>query len=363
MPTRLTRLTSRLLVYISMAELIAALYVVTTGLSLYHARLMFEAVLPTFIAGVAVAYVSSSLKGASRASRILEALASIMGWAVAATGLMASLGGPRVPLGVSLVVFGSLLASLTAYALRKWDIRLSVAMLGYTQALGGIVLLGAPWLGLFPLALVFVTVEAIGAIYSVTLHSFPSTFDDVPSKALTGLVFALMSAAVPAALLRDLWLSNVLLGASMLVSVLAFRGNRLRSYYAKARASPSPIARGGTLYFLYGHAFAFSALIVAGIVLIASAALRLGLLMLVHIVTLGAISLFVLIHAPMMLPVIMGWSSARRYNLTPYVSQAAAVVLWPFNTHVSFFFVGLAFVFDALIVLPSREPMPLSLVR
>jgi hypothetical protein len=164
-------------------------------------------------------------------------------------------------------------------------------------------------------------------------------------------------------LLRDLWLSNVLLGVSMLVSVLAFRGDRLRSYYAKARASSSPIARGGTLYFLYGHVFAFSALIAAGVVLIASAALRLNPLILIHMMTLGAISLFVLIHAPLMLPVMMGWSSARRYNLTPYVSQAVAAVLWPFNMHVSFFFVGLAFVFDALIVLPSREPMPLSLVR
>jgi hypothetical protein len=363
MPSRFARLIARTLTYLSIAELIAALYVVTAGLALYHAKLMFEAVLPTFIAGVAVAYATSSLKGGSRAARALEYLTSALAFAVAAAGLAASLGGPTAPLGASLIIFGASLASLSVYALRRWDVRLSVAMLGYTQALAGLVIIGASVRDLFQMALIFMVIEAVGAIFAVTLHTFPSTFGDTSSKALTGLTFVFLSAAAALALLGEPKLVEALLGASMIVSVPAFRGGSLRRYYAKAKASPSPAARGGTLYFLYGHVFAFAALLAVGITLLVSVAIKLGLLVIIHAVTLGIITMFVLIHVPMMLPVIMGWSSARRYNLTPYVSQAIAALLWPFNAHVSFFFVGLAFVFDALIVKPSKKPLPLSLAN
>ena len=184
MPSRFTRLTARTLTYLSIAELIAALYVVTAGLALYHAKLMFEAVLPTFIAGVAVAYATSSLKGGSRAARALEYLTSALAFAVAAAGLAASLGGPTAPLGASLIIFGASLASLSVYALRRWDVRLSAAMLGYTQALAGLVIIGASVRDLFQMALIFMVIEAVGAIFAVTLHTFPSTFGDTSSKAL-----------------------------------------------------------------------------------------------------------------------------------------------------------------------------------
>ncbi|MGC9072395.1 MAG: hypothetical protein ACP5HK_06890 [Acidilobus sp.] len=363
MPNRLTLLTSRYLVYISIAELVAALYVVTAGLGLCHARLMFESVLPSFIAAVAVSYSSSSLRSsAGQAVSAIQGLAALASWAVAVGGIAASLFGYTESLGLSLVVLGISLAMITAFSLKRIDVRLSILTLGYTQALGGLMLLLLRGLSTFDLALAFVGVEAVGAIFAVTLHSFPSTFGDGPSFALTLTTFALLTTSALLAV-RGSRLFAPLLGASMLSSLPAFRFERSRGYLAKARTSRNPVARGGMLYFLYGHLFAFASLLADGALLISTVRLQINVLILVHAVVLGVVMIFVLVHAPMMLPVIMGWPSARRYNLTPYVLQALGAVIWPLNMHVSFFLIGLALVFDALIVKPSGGPMPLSLVR
>ncbi len=363
MPPRAALATARYLVYLSIAELVVALYVVTTGLGLYHARMMAYAVLPTFVVGVAVAYSSSSLRGPpGSGARALEWLALSAAWAVAASGAYAAVTGSTLPLGWSLLAFGVFLAALSAFSLRKVDVRVSVLTLGYTQALAGVIALLSGGQQLYPLALTFVSVEAVGAIYAVTLHSFPSTFGDEPSLSLTALTFGLLTLGA-LMLTWGLKYYEALLGASMVVSFPAFSGHRFPKYSVKAKSAPNPTARGGTLFFLYGHAFAFASLIVVGALLIASTWLNFEALYLVHAVTLGVITTFVLIHAPMMLPVIMGWPSARRYSLSPFVLEAIGAALWPLNMHVSFFLVGLAFVFDALIVKPSREPLPLSLVR
>ncbi len=361
MPSRAVLATARYAVYLSVAELVAALYVVTEGLSQLHARLMAYAVLPTFVAGVAVAYASSSLRGRPRGAAAPEWLASAAAWAVALSGLYASLSGYLTFLGWSLVILGASLASLAPLSLRRADVKASVLALGYTQALAGALALAGPR-DLYPFALTFVSVEAVGAIYAVTLHSFPSTFGDQPSLALSALSLGLLTLGA----LTFAWgvrFYQALLGASMLVSLPAFRAHRATGYLAKARTSQNPVARGGMLFFLYGHAFAFGALAAVGAALLGSAWKGVDALVLVHAVTLGVVSMFVLIHAPMMLPVIMGWSSARRYSLAPFVLQAAGAALWPLNMHASFFLVGLAFVLDAMIVKPSREPLPLSLVR
>ena len=363
MPPRAVLVTARYLVYLSIAELVTALYVITTGLSLYHARIMAYAALPTFVVGVAVAYASSSLRGQpGPLARALQMLTLSSAWAVGASGAYAAVTGNRVPLGVSILAFGAFVAGLTPFSLRKADVRASVLALGYTQALGGAALLLSGGQGLYNQALVFITLEAVGAIYAVTLHSFPSTFGDAPSLPLTTLTLGLLALGA-VMFLRGLRYYQAALGASMILSFPAFKGHRLPRYHAKAKGAANPIARGGTLFFLYGHAFAFASLLAVGGLMVSSVLFSVGVLYVIHAVTLGVISMFILIHAPMMLPVIMGWSSARRYSLAPFILEAAGAALWPLNMHVSFFFVGLAFVFDALIVKPSREPLPLSLVR
>ncbi|MGC9210101.1 MAG: hypothetical protein ACP5FT_02395 [Acidilobus sp.] len=363
MPERFALITSRYLVYVSVAELVAALYVVTAGLSKYHARLMFESVLPTFIIAVGLAYASSSMrKSRGPEAAALQYTTSLAAWAVMATGLLAGLTGFSFPLAAALIIAGFSLALFTTASLRRLDVLLSVLTLGYTQALGGLILLTSKGLGLFNVALAFIGAEAVGAIFAVTLHSYPSTFGEKPSLPATALAFSLLTVSAVLAM-EGSSLYVPLLGASMIASLPAFRVEKLKDFYGKAKASKSPVARGGTLYFFYGHQFAFSFLLADGALLLMTPLLRIDVLYLIHLVTLGVVMMFVLIHAPMMLPVIMGWSSARRYNLTPFVLQALGALLWPFNMHVSFFLIGLALVFDALIVKPAAEPMPLSLVR
>ena len=358
--SRLVLQSSRIGIYYSIAALVAALYVVTEGLRLAHAELMTLAVLPVFVVSVAAAYGVSGLR---QTDPLYAAAASL---AVAAPISAAALSVASVALSKAWLLSAALAYSFVPLAMgslasrAKLDVRLSVGLLGLSLLLGAAELLLVR-AGFFVRALLFLELSVLGAIYAVSIHAFPSTFGDPPSVTLSALTFALLAAGLALAVAGLVRAGVLVAGIPMITYLFAMRLERIESYFKKAYQTRNPVARAGTLYFVDGHAFAaaFSAISFIAVVL-----WYLGLaptLVVVHLVAIGLVGTYIFIHAPMMLPVILRWTSARRYNLTPYVLLAAGAALWPVNMHVSFFFVGLAIIFLVLIVKPSKHPYPLWL--
>ena len=358
--SRLVLQSSRIGIYYSIAALVAALYIVTEGLALVHAKLMIFGVLPVFVVSVAMAYGVSGLR---QTDPLYAATASL---ALAAPIVAVALSATSVALSRALPLAAALLYSFVPLAMgslasrAKPDVRLSVGLLGLSLLLGGVELL-AVRAGFFVRALLLLEVSVLGAIYAVSIHAFPSTFGDSPSTILSAATFALLAAGLALAIGGRARAGVLVAGVPTITYLLAMRFERIGSYFTKASQTRNPVARAGTLYFVDGHAFAaaFSAASFAAVVLWYFGVLT--TLDVIHLLAIGLIGTYIFVHAPMMLPVILRWSSARRYNLTPYALLAVGAALWPVNMHVSFFFVGLAIVFLALIVKPSKHPYPLWL--
>ena len=351
---------SRAGIYYSLAALVAALYVVTEGLAIIHAELMALGVLPAFVVSVAMAYGMSGLRQADPLYVAVATLAAAApALAVASSVASVVLSAPWIASIPMIYSFAPLVVAAVASRL-KLDVRLSVGLLGASLLLGGIELL-AVRAGFFVRALLFIEVSVLGAIYAVSIHALPSTFNDSPSTPLSVATFALLAAGLALAVVGYVRAGVMVAGAPAITYLFAMRAERLGSYLRRAGQARSPAARAGTLYFVDGHAFAmaFSAVSFAAVALWGLGVLP--ILDAIHLIAIGLVGTYIFIHAPMMLPVILRWASARRYNLTPYALLAAGAALWPVNMHVSFFFVGLALVFLVLIVKPSKHPYPLWL--
>jgi hypothetical protein len=92
------------------------------------------------------------------------------------------------------------------------------------------------------------------------------------------------------------------------------------------------------IYYLEGHAYVIA--IVVLIVLYTIPAMHAGcnlncVLLELHLLALGFAWMHVAIHAPMMIPVILGVRHAKRYTQAPYVFALLSAVLWPFMGIVS----------------------------
>ncbi len=352
---------ARIGIYYSLAALLAALYVVTIGLAEYHARIIAGSLMPAFIVSVGAAYSASSLRPKDRLyADVSVALAISIPLTVALSLAYVFLGYSRGYLLMAALAYAGLSSVAAALSSSlKLEARASVALLGYAEVLGGVSYLAVH--GLTQLGVYAMAVLALGAIYAVTFHALPSTFGDEGSLLLIALTFVLLTAGVAAAFIDMETLSYILLALSMLLYIHAVRLDRLRSYLAKAAAIKQPVARGGMLYLLYGHLFALAFSIAGAVLLALTPFLHLQALAVIHVIAIGTVGTYIFIHSPLMLPVVLRWANARRYNLVPFASLAVAAVLWPFNMHVAFFFVGLALVFLVLIVRPFKTPYPLML--
>lgn len=359
---RALQASSRALIYIMIAGLLVSLYIVTVGLKILHGVIMFSLVVPLLITAVAGPYVVSGLRASAKAEAWL--LFSIAAeWLILVASIMTLQLKSYLYLGLSLVIFS--ISPIWGAALTglKSDVKLSYLILGTAFLISGLTLMLLK-LSVFHAALALLTLLGLGAIYAVTYHSLPATFEERQGLAW-GLLLELLLIAEALSLLAVGYKPFLLIsGATDVISLPALGLTKLRKFVAVAKASKNPVARAGELYFVDGHIFSAVFLIITGLVtLLGGLGLDVPTLVLIHLLALGVLVMFVLIHAPLMLPVILRWPSARRYNLTPYVLESVAAVVWPVNPHVAFFFLGLSIVFLVLIVKPTKEPLPLSLIK
>ncbi|MGC9183278.1 hypothetical protein [Caldisphaera sp.] len=357
---KLVNRSSMAMVYISILLLITALYLVTRNLGLIHAKIILLAFLPIFISGVAESYSSSSLRPSDRFASIiliLQISSTILTLILSLTSLIT---GKIIFLLISLFYFG--LVNLITSTRSKGDVMISVLLIGYTGILSSLFLYLNSSENIFQLAIGFIFIYAISSIYAVTIHSFPNTFKDKPKIPIVYLLFALqtISAIIYPFMFR---VSVILFSISAIIFYTSINIYRYKKYNNFAKNTTNVYAKAGTLYMLYGQEIAA---LYSLILLISSILLYyniISMLDFIHILIIGFVGIHIFIHAPLMLPVILRWTSARRYSLLPYILIIIAALIWPIDHHVSFLFVALSIVFLALIVKPSKEPIPFSLTH
>ena len=326
----------------SMAGVIASLAYLAAGLvaaglraAESHVFMMAGGVLVTFVVAVESSYVVSPMR--AKGHPLMTA---------AYAGLVVSpiiaLLAPPLGVALGLRVWAWLLAAsllveaLPAFvgaSLARDTVRASLAAAGFSD------LLAAAYLALAPLRLGGSPVLAglgllyaypVPMIFSVSLHAFPSTYARKPLWPLLPAPFALAAASSLGLALTGR------LGAWMLAAAAL----SLVAYIPAARIHEAPRIAGEIAssrkpqivvkthkYFLQGHVFvAIIALYTLALASLWAAGYRVKLGCIIHATAIGFAGLHIFIHAPMMLPVILGIPTARRYNPIPYtlLSIAAA---------------------------------------
>lgn len=353
---------SRTLVYCMIAGLLVSLYVVTMGLEILHGVIMFNLVVPLLITAVSGPYVVSGLRASAKAyAWLLFSIAAE--WLVLIASVMTLALKSYLYLGLSMIIFSISPIWGAALTNLRSDVKASYLILGTSFLVSGSTLV--LWRSsVFHVAMVLFTLLGLGAIYAVTYHSLPATFEERQNLAWGLLLELLLVVEAVSLFMGGFRLFLIISGLTDIVSLPALGLTKLRKFMAISKASKSPVARAGELYFVDGHAFSAAFLVTTGLAtLLRGLGLNVPTLVLIHLLALGVLVMFVLIHAPLMLPVILRWPSARRYNLMPYVLESMATAIWPLNPHVAFFFLGLSIVFLVLIVKPTKEPLPLSLIK
>ena len=351
---------------ISAASVTAAFIYVAAGLtaaalgrSSWHMALLLYGGLLLFPHGVALSYISSAT---ARGTPLrLTLLSGIVSAPLMLAPLVYGLS-PRV--ADALVLAASITAipaSLAAASARKGSVRTSLTMVAATYM--GLSFLVALQLldragGSLPLEALSVALSYdVPLIISVTTHSFPKTLG---FKAFEPLLWASLLLSVAAALsvhTAGLRVSSILLMTSLLLYIPGAGLHRYRSLLARINERPGPRspAYAGLKYFLDGHLYVVLvslvtiAYIVAWLPYTCPGACLLGLL---HMVALGFSLMHVAIHAPMLIPVILGVKHAKRYSQAPYILLLASTLLWPLSGDASLVLTALGVAAMVAVFLP-----------
>jgi hypothetical protein len=219
--------------------------------------------------------------------------------------------------------------AVVAASLTRGSVRASMAASAYTNlataaylgALAALPRASRPplvWAGIG-----YLLVYPVQMIYSVTLNSLPSTYGRRPVYPLLPLPYALATLAAALVLARpgEAALAAVLGSASTLAYLPAVRIHEIpRLWREEVRGSRRPpIVVATHKYFLEGHVFVavMAAYAVAAAILYEAGWLPTPVCI-AHALAVGFSGLHILIHAPLMLPVILGIHTARRYNPLGY---------------------------------------------
>ena len=266
----------------------------------------------SFYAGVAAAYIYSIAPTAG------PPLAALLAASLAAYSLEPILPGFFLPLhllGSLLGLAASLLAAL------KGRGRLAALGLAAVYALGSAAPVAVRGLGYLEAVIVLLYSVPFAAIYPVNLFSLYKTYHRGGLAPLLALVLGLHAAGT----LWRAWTG----GAGLLsLAALAYAAALLAATVPMLRRHLRQPGRGSTawrahLYFLEGQlaaalaALAYAVEALAGADPIAEA----------HLVDMGFIAVHIYIHAPLMIPIIYGLRSGKRYNPSPYLLLLAALTL------------------------------------
>ncbi len=356
---KLVHRSSAFAVYISFFLLAEALWEALRGYTAFHAVLMASTVLPVFVTGIATSYAASGARRSPRAEKVALALVATT-YIVALVGI--GLGGlalldklPPRPLLAAVYAVYAIALWIAGIEAPRGSVGLSIAGLAYAYTLAAIyALASSPARGFFTYYLGLVYALAVTSIYAVTIHSFPSTYGEKPR---TPLVYALY-AAQGASLALYAWrppLGALALALTTLLYIPAARIDKLIVFLEKTRTMKKGPARSSHLYFLVGHVFAA----IYVVLVLASSLMYSGspdiyklLYIFIHMTTIGFVTQHILIHAPMMVPIIIGIPTARRYTALNYILLFLAAVSFPISGTVSLILLVLALLVTVLVAWP-----------
>lgn len=168
----------------------------------------------------------------------------------------------------------------------------------------------------------------VQAIYSVTIHSMPSTYGERADARLVAAMHGVVWLGLALLLVDARWGAAVLC-LSPLLYFLAARVYRVPVRLRKVLdMGPGPV-RSSHLYFLAGHIYAMASWVWLASSTILWLAGSVSLLAVIHALVMGFIGIHIYIHAPLMLPVLLGTSTERRYGHAPLLLLLASAMLWP----------------------------------
>ena len=336
----------------SKAGILASLAYIALGLAApplgrpeWHIYMMAGGALGAFVIAVESSYIVSALRGREH-PLMTAALAGLVAspiLALLAPPLGAALGLRAWAITLAVASLAEALPAALASRLSRRLVKASLAGAAYTNLLAAAYLAGAASIRPPPViaGLGLLYALPLPMIYSVTLNALPSTYKFEPSPA--GILLAYILAGMAAALGLEpahapTW-APLAAALSTLAYIVGVRAYRAYSLALKAVSeAPSRVAAETHKYFLWGHIYVIliSAYLVALTLLnTALGGVKLGCI--IHGFAIGFSGLHIFIHAPMMLPVILGIPTARRYNPAPYALLATAAVapcighwlMWP----------------------------------
>ncbi len=161
-------------------------------------------------------------------------------------------------------------------------------------------------------------------IYAVSAHALPRTYKyelNIPFMAAALLTHA-------AALLR-IGPPIYLMWTSILLYVISLRLDLTFKAFRSVRVEEAIPAHR---YMLSGYLLVF----LLGLLFLLIPDDNLSLL---HYLLLGFIGLHIYVHAPMMIPVLLGTSNSRRFTLAPLVLIFLAALSWPYSRTISLYFI------------------------
>ncbi|AEM38033.1 hypothetical protein Pyrfu_0161 [Pyrolobus fumarii 1A] len=349
------RMMSKIGIYLSIVYLSIGIVLAMSGYTaLLHPVLTSFGAMTVFVSGVAIAYIISI-----RPRKPLYPVLLVFGATLLYVAALIWLHSPVYGLATLAVGFAALgLGTLGTSMMAKsgTTVRASLLALGYTFLFTSAYLMIATTslqLSLHPTLLGYIMAFPMQVIYAVTLHALPSTYNIRPSR--------IIYAAFPLASLSSLLLPLLPLygalaaSASLLIFTFSSGFTRIPSILRKLPANRA--AGRAHRYFLIGHLYALTSIVLATILLISYGIGIAPQLYLIHFLLIGVVSTFIVIHAPLMLPVILGTRTARRYNQAPFASLLASAVTWILNRDISLVLFLVALVSTLLIVKPTR-PLP-----
>ena len=332
---RLVHKSSMAVVLLSIVYVLSGIVVAGAGEAALHIYTMTGGALGAFVVAVESSYTVSPLR-AKKHPLMPAALAGLVfsPLAAAASVPLGYLAGPRA-WAASLAVANAVeaLPALVAASLSRGAVRASMAAAGYTNASTAAYLalyLAAPGSapGLLWAGVGYVLVHPVQMIYSVTLNAFPSTYGRRPLYPLLPVPFALATLGAGLILAGpQYYAAGTLVGAlSTLVYLPAVRFHEApRIWREILQSRRPPVVVATHKYFLEGHVFvAIAAAYATALAALAYTGLPVRPTCIAHAMAVAFSGLHILIHGPMMLPVILGIPTARRYTPLPYAILAAA---------------------------------------
>ncbi|MET1102161.1 MAG: hypothetical protein ABWW69_06790 [Pyrodictiaceae archaeon] len=325
-----------------------------------HMAFIVGGMLSGFVAGVASSYIVSGLRGKTHRIMGLTYYILILAPIIASLSPLLALAKLEYWLIFNAISLALLVVpSVVTAQLTQGTIRLS--FVGFTIShvaasiylIVGYVTKAYIVIGIAPFLLGFLMAYPILMIYSVTINALPSTYGKKP---LTLLYFISILLTLLALILLStgyVKVSTIVLAASFIAYAFAVRMDKLATIIKEVSGLKNPIARRSHAYFIYGHAFVVG---IIGVSLVESIMYLIGLLKLgciIHMVAIGFIGLHISIHAPMMLPVILGIASARRYNYLAFVLLSTAAVLFCLAKPLSMVLVVLGVILTIMVMWPK----------